>query len=233
MKKIKQDKLKSNKQDKGIKKTLFKNKAIFEFALDIIIAFVLFLLIRNYFLVPFQVSGQSMENTLYDNQYIIVNKLPYHPFLGIDLGGPKRGDIVVAVPPLVNHTFYVKRIIGMPGDTISFKNNKVILKNDEFPDGYVLDEEYTKCLLSTQADTFDEICNYYKYENQIFEVPKDHYFLMGDNRNNSTDSRDCFANCRVLNSTPFEHKDYIIGKVSFVIWPLNQIQYVPSYKYNF
>lgn len=110
------------------------------------------------------VNGQSMEPSLYNNEKLLLSKTAY------TFSNPKRGDIVVAKPANLNVDYIIKRVIGIPGDTIEIKDN-VIYVNDT-----ALEEEYIKENMLTADIT-------------KFTLASDEYFLCGDNRNNSLDSR--------------------------------------------
>lgn len=171
----------------------------------------------RYFLVsPFQVSGSSMLETLHDKEYIIVNKLNYY------FNEPERGDPIVFLPPNHKKDYYVKRIIGIPGDTVVIENGKVKIQNDEDPDGHYVDESYLdkrfigKTYLPT--DMMDE----------TFTVPDGKYFVLGDNRTGSSDSRywrDAYTN----EPTPYVDEEMISGKVWVVLWPMNEIRFIDDF----
>ena len=142
----------------------------------------------------FRIEGASMEPTLHEGQYLIVNRLSYF------LDEPKRGDIIVLHFPNDRSRDFIKRIIGLPGDTVSISNGEVRV-ND-----VLIDEPYIK----------DPSPN-----NQTWVVTEDHYFVMGDNRRNSSDSR----------SWSFLPEDDIIGEAWVVYWPPKDWQLVPHYEH--
>jgi signal peptidase I len=178
-------------------------KKVWSWVSPIGIAFVLTLIIGIFIVQPYKVDGHSMDPTLYDKERIYVSKLP-HTFSSI----PDYGDIViidsridrarslwddVREHPLLqlftrdsSHIFYVKRLIGKPGDVIEILNNKV------YRNGSLLDEPYLQEAMINQA-------------NSKWIIGTNHIFIMGDNRNNSSDSR-------VIGSIPLDH---IIGKKMF------------------
>jgi signal peptidase I len=139
------------------------------------------------------VKGQSMEPTLLDGEWLFINKIGYI------MGGPDRGDIVILKDPsqqLGFREFLVKRIVGLPGDTIEVSNEKLYINgkesNEPYTDVGIQDGNYGPEL-----------------------VPAGHYFVMGDNRHllASTDSRR-------FHSVP---EKLIKGKAQFIMWPLNKI----------
>ncbi|WMC92665.1 signal peptidase I [Kineothrix sp. MB12-C1] len=140
-----------------------------------------------------QVVGSSMEYTLSDMDNLIVDKITYR------FNDPKRFDIVVFPFQYAKDTFYIKRIIGMPGETIYIDDNGVIYINGE-----VFDETYGNEVIQDAGRAYEPIT-----------LGDNEYFVMGDNRNNSSDSRDP----AVGNVS----RDKIIGRAWIRIWPLNQI----------
>lgn len=157
---------------------------------------------------PFQVNGSSMLPNLHNQEFLIIDKLSYY------LDEPKRGDIVVLIPPQDTDVYYVKRIIGLPGEKIEFLDGQVIIHNKEHPEGVKLDEPY---LSAENAKTY-----WPTHENKIidipatneFGIPQENYFVMGDNRRASNDSR----------SWGLLNRHNIEGRAWFVFLPLNQIR---------
>lgn len=141
----------------------------------------------------YQVDGSSMEPGLTNSEYVLVNKLAYlfHP--------PERGDVVVFHFPLDTTKDLIKRVIGLPGDVIQLSLSTVEVN------GVVLHEPYIKASVNPTGATW--------------KVPQDEYFVMGDNRQFSYDSRDW----------GFVPKSYIIGKAVMVYWPLNRWQFIDTY----
>lgn len=210
---------------------------LLDIALNLLIVFGLVFIIQTFIASPFKVYGPSMCDTLNNindechhgyGEYIIVNKLIYQEILGWSLSEPSRGDIIVFHPPHSKDQFYIKRIIGVPGDTIKLIDGKVYLFNDEYETGYELNEPYLN-------ETNNGHTNPSTNRVTKFEVPEGQYFVMGDNRNQSTDSRSCFRDvfeggCRGEGSY-FLPKENIEGKASVVLWPLNKIRVLESAEY--
>jgi len=210
---------------------------ILDLALNLLIVFGLVYIIQTFIASPFKVFGPSMCNTLnyLDEQcqqgygeYIIVNKLIYKDFFGWSLSQPKRGDIIVFHPPHTNEQFYIKRIIGIAGDTIKLIDGKVFLFNGDYPAGFELPEPYLNDL--NAGKTFPST-------NKVtsFTVPEGKFFALGDNRNESTDSRSCFRDafqggCKGEEGY-FLPRANIEGKAWVVLWPLNHIRTVAEAKY--
>lgn len=204
---------------------------ILNYILNLVIILFIVLFVRAYIIAPFQVSGESMTNTLEDKEYIIVNKLVYHGLLGLTFGKPERGDIVVIEPPINKQIYYIKRVIGLPGETIRFDKNQVIIINQEHPEGFTLDETYLKCIEHVGGTTINT-CTYDNLTKKEFHIPENSYFVMGDNRNNSTDSRFCFLSCNVPGATNFVNMEHIVGKTWFVVWPITHLRLLPDIHYT-
>lgn len=140
-----------------------------------------------------QVIGSSMESMLSDNDNLIVDKITYR------FSDPKRFDIVVFPFQYAKDTFYIKRIIGLPGETVYIDEEGVI-----YIDGEVLEESYGKEIIKDAGRAYEPIT-----------LGDNEYFVMGDNRNNSSDSRD-----PVVGNVS---RDNIIGRAWIRIWPLNKV----------
>ena len=137
------------------------------------------------------VNGDSMNVTLEDGDNLMVDKLSYR------FSDPERYDIIVFPYQYQEKTYYIKRIIGMPGETVQGIDGMVYI------DGEMLDESYGK-----------EVMEYAGVASEPIELGDDEYFVLGDNRNNSSDSRDpSVGNIK---------GDQIIGKAFLRIWPLNK-----------
>ena len=141
---------------------------------------------------PVRVDGSSMMHSLNDKEMMLVTKYDYLP------GGPRRFDVVVCRYPDRGVTNFVKRIVGLPGDTVSIRGGTL------FVNGEMVDEDY----LATRPDYFM----------QETTVGEGHYFVLGDNRANSSDSH--------LPAVGQLSRNQIIGKVRMVIWPLAEARRV-------
>lgn len=139
-------------------------KAAWEWAKVIGLAVIIAVVIRIFLFEPFDVSGPSMENTMYTGNIVMVNKLVYQ------FGEPERGEIVVFHVPGLEEKDYVKRVVALPGEKIEIKNSKLIIN------GKIIEEPY----LNENMRTMDF---------EAVTVPQGHLFVLGDNRVNSTDSR--------------------------------------------
>lgn len=178
--------------------------------------------IRTFLVSPFQVEGSSMVSTLEDNEYIVINKLVYF------IGTPDRGDIVVFRPPNDPKKYYVKRVIGLPGDTVIIREGNVFLKPAGTDTEQRLDEPYLDA--RNQGKTFRHPPGQGDGSEQEFIVPEESYFVMGDNRQGSLDSR----SFTLENGTaePFVAKSDIKGRVWFVALPISKIHAVTHHDYN-
>jgi len=163
-----------------------------------VIALIIVIPIRLFIAQPFVVSGESMFSTFHDGEYLIVDELSYH------LNTPHRGDVVIFRYPLDKKRFFIKRIIGLPNEEILINNGEIIIMNKENPDGFKLDEPY----INEKFDTTDS-----------FKTSNDEYFVLGDNRNRSSDSR-------VWGLLPGK---LIIGRAYLRLLPFNEISYLPGY----
>jgi len=163
----------------------------------VLLAAVIWLAV-NFATARYVVDGQSMEPNLHTGQFLIVSRLAYK------FGTPQRGDIIVFDFPGNPSDDYVKRIIGLPGDKVTIENGHV------FVNGTMLEEPYLPSdMLTTPAEG-------------LWEVPGDSYFVMGDNRAHSSDSR----------SWGMLQYDKIIGKAWISYWPPSTWGLLPHYTYS-
>ncbi len=137
-----------------------------------LISVVIILPIRYFIAQPFIVSGSSMEPTFHTGEYLVINELSYH------FSAPQRGDVIVFKYPKDNTQYFIKRIIGLPGETVKIEDNKVVITNATHPSGFVLDEKY----LPPGDTTFP-------VGNNLATLGTDEYFVLSDNRLASSDSR--------------------------------------------
>lgn len=157
------------------------------------IALLIVIPIRMYLITPFFVRGQSMEPNFEDGDYLIIDKLSFR------VSEPERGDIIVFKAPLDAQSFYIKRIVGMPGETVKVVDGEVVIVNDNYPDGWKLNEKYLEGHYNTPG-------------NIQIKLNNGEYFVMGDNREASYDSRE-WGSLR---------GDKIVGKVWLRLAPLNK-----------
>jgi len=161
-----------------------------EFLVMLVIAVVVFIGLR-FTVQTFVVYGPSMEPSFWENQRLLVNKIVY------DMHEPQRGDVIVFKPPHAQRDSYIKRIIGLPGEYVEMKNGRVLIHQ---PDGTTieLEEPYLK-----EPATRSHVSSV---------IPEGEYFVLGDNRNNTNDSRNGWN----------VHESDIIGKAWLSIWPPGQ-----------
>lgn len=196
-------------------------RAVREIVETLILAALIFFAVRLVVL-NFRVDGQSMVPNLQNEQMLLVNRNAYRsldlsPIDGLlpgdDADGantfypfdpPERGDIIVFDPPTNSDQPYIKRIIGLPGEQISFRGGKVLVNDTELDEPYI--EDRTTC-------EGNDACNVI--------VPEGSVFVLGDNRNSSSDSRS-FGPVSV---------DRVVGKAWFSYWPPSDLGFVPHYEY--
>lgn len=167
-------------------------KRIFEFFIIVIISLAIVLPVRFFLIQPFFVKGSSMEPNFEDGEYLIINELVYK------INPPRRGEAVVFRYPSDPKEYYIKRIIGLPGETIEISDEHIKIYNQTAPDGFILDE-------SKYLPKNDVTIGEYKI------ILKDsEYFVLGDNRQASFDSR---------RWGPLR-EEYLIGRVWLRAWPI-------------
>ncbi len=185
----------SKLNDQENKKQLHPILEIIQFAL---IALIIVIPIRMFVAQPFIVNGESMDNTFHSGEYLIVDQISYR------FNNPASGDVIIFRYPNNLSMFFIKRIIAVPGDTISINGNVVTITNDSYPAGKILYEEY---ITDTTFDTFI-----------TKELGEYEFFVMGDNRDRSSDSR----TWGVL------HREHIIGKAFLRLFPFDRIGIMPG-----
>lgn len=163
---------------------------LFEIAQILVLAFSIFLFVYLLIMQPHKIQGDSMEPNFHENEYLLTDKLSYR------FGDPQRGDVIVFKAPPSYRDEYIKRIMAIPGDKVEIISGKLFVNEqpaiEEFlPDGSI-----------TNPGQF-------LTDNEAVVVPDNAYFVMGDNRNHSLDSR----------SFGFVGRDKITGKAWFVYWP--------------
>jgi len=157
--------------------------------------------LRSFIAEPFQIPSSSMVPTLEVGDYILVNKFVYGIRLPVlrtkvlDLSSPRRGDVMVFFPPHLNKTYYIKRVIGLPGDVVSYRSKRLYVNGEPVPVEplAVVPEgrsRYQLGLAELEGDTHLQQVNLMRPGRDFtVTVKPGHYFMMGDNRDNSSDSR--------------------------------------------
>lgn len=175
---------------------------IWETVKIVVISLAIIIPIRYFLVQPFFVKGASMEPTFEDNDYILIDEISYR------FKNPERGEVVVFRFPEDRSQFFIKRLIGMPEETIEIKDDKITIYNKQNPGGLELDETY----LDKGQHTIG---------NLRIKLDPHEYFVMGDNRLRSSDSRRWGALNRSL----------ITGRVFFRAWPIREFGTIPAVEY--
>ncbi len=234
-----------------------------QFLRDIVVILLIVLFIRWIIITPFKIKGDSMQTSYHDNEYILVDKFSYfdmryifyHPtstnkidlaigeffdatLAKIPLGfaWPKRGDVIVLTPHVdKNREYYIKRIIGMPGDRIRIENGLVYIQKRS------LTEPNTNAFIAIHEPYLSPTNSGQTYfppyvEKDTFVVPEEMYWVMWDNRVNSADSRSCFRTCtsEIDENAHFVKRSDVLGKVLlsfgyFNIFKDNPDSVIPSF----
>jgi signal peptidase I, bacterial type len=174
---------------------------VWEVAKIVVLAFAIVIPVRYFLFQPFVIQGSSMEPNFYETDYLIVDELSYR------FRQPERGEVIVFKYPMDTTKRFIKRIIGLPGETVEIKNGEVIITTVA-GQTMVLNETYIPAKLKAPDMNSDKL-------------EAGQYFVLGDNRPYSSDSQD-------WGDLP---QKYIIGRVELRLWPLNQITRVekPTY----
>jgi signal peptidase I len=168
-----------------------------------VIAIGVVFVVRTFLVQPFLVSGTSMYPTFQNGDYVLTDELTYH------IRPPERGEVVVFHDVSDYSTYLIKRVIGLPGETVIVKNNTVTIVNAQHPKGFVLDESY----LPPGTPTLG---------NGTWTLSSSSYFMLGDNRSVSYDSRSW---------GPLPASD-IVGLVRLRLWPPSDIRFFSAPQYN-
>ena len=204
---------------------------VLDLLLDLAIVAVMVFFIRTFLFAPFRVHGPSMCNTFNffnnecyggDGEYILVSRVPLWKWTPSPL---ERGDVVVFQAPYsADGEYYIKRILGLPGDVIKISNGFVFLQNaegqfEELNESYLNEEN----LGHTQP---------YLTQTEIYKVPDGKYFVMGDNRLHSSDSRRCFEQLGCTTATsPYLDAKLIEGEVKLVMFPFSHFRWIKDMEY--
>ena len=215
---------------------MFTKKFFIENITTLFYALIIAVIIRSLLIQPFYIPSSSMEPNLLVGDRIFVTKYSYgyskhsFPFSPpifknrILFKEPKRGDVVVFKTPADNRTDYIKRLIGLPGDSIQFIESNLFLNNNEILKSRISKKDKIYCgNKSIDVFTFEEILpngkkfktvylkNYTFQNSDPFIIPDDHYFFLGDNR-------DCSKDSRFLSSVGYVHKNNLVGKAQFIFF---------------
>lgn len=176
----------------------------FEITQLLVFAISIFLVIYLLVLQPHKIKGSSMEPNFHDSEYLLTDKLSYR------VNSPQRGDVIVFKAPPDYKDEYIKRIIGLPGDTVAIDKGQI------YVNGKPLEENYLPLGTLTQPGKIFE-------DGKIYNVPPSSYIVFGDNRNHSLDSRAFGAIT----------KDKITGKAWIIYWPPQSIGTIQKPVYAF
>jgi signal peptidase I len=214
---------------------MIDKKFITENLKTILYALVIAIAIRSFFIQPFYIPSSSMEPTLLIGDRLFVTKYSYgyskhsFPFSPPIFKGrllerkPKTGDVVVFKTPADNRTDYIKRLIGLPGDKVQFIDGNLFLNNNQVPKSLVSKTDIIYCGQSVDVNSFVEklpngkthntvyLKDYSFKDSDIFIVPNEHYFFLGDNR-------DCSKDSRYLTSVGYVHQNNLVGKAQFIFF---------------
>ena len=174
-------------------------REVWEFAKIVLISLAIVLPIRFFVAQPFIVRGASMQPTFHDGEYLIVDELSYF------FRSPKRGEVIVFRYPQDPSQFFIKRIIGLPGETVIIEDGVVAIQNEDNPGGLTLKESYLPPLLETMPPMRKT-------------VGADEYFVLGDNRRESSDSRQW----GVLDD------QFLVGRTFLRLWPFGEVGVVTN-----
>ena len=228
---------------KSKKNNFFSNLKSITFAIFIA------LIIRSFIFEPFNIPSGSMKPNLLVGDFIFVSKYSYGfskhslPFSLPLIPGkifnkdPERGDVVVFKTPENNRTDYIKRVIGLPGDIIQIKNGIIFINNSEIFRKKINDfvdtdknifnkrvRQYKEYFFDKEIDVLDISDNGIADNTQLFKVPDNHFFVMGDNRDNSQDSR-------FVNTVGFIPYKNLVGKAQVVFFSLENSRFFEIWKW--
>jgi signal peptidase I len=167
--------------------------AVFDFLQGIVVIMAIMVMIYLFIMSPQEISGASMEPYFHNGEYILTNKIAYK------LGEPVRGDVVIFKSPRNKDIDYIKRVIGKPGDTVGLRDSAIYVNGKKLGEPYLGPGVYI-------------FGGSYLREGSEMTIPSGLYFVMGDNRPHSSDSRE-FG--------PISKEDFI-GKAILRYWPLNK-----------
>ena len=215
---------------------MISKKFLAENLKTLIYALIIAVIIRSFLIQPFYIPSSSMEPTLLIGDRLFVTKFsygyskhsfPFSPpfFTGrIFSSKPSRGDVIVFKTPADNRTDYIKRLIGLPGDTIQFIDGDVYINDNQILKTIIIKNDQVSCgNKKMSVNTFEEkLTNGKKYlssyrkdfsfkNSDLFTVPANHYFFLGDNR-------DCSKDSRFLTSVGYVHENNLVGKAQFIFF---------------
>ncbi|HSG90534.1 MAG TPA: signal peptidase I [Pseudomonadales bacterium] len=182
------------------REALLREPPIMEWAGSFFPVLAVVLVLRSFIMEPFVIPSGSMIPTLEVGDYILVNKYAYGlrlPVIGtkvVDVGEPQRGDVMVFFPPHKDR-YFIKRVVGLPGDLIQYSNKRLIINGEVVPAAVVDEspaEDPLMLVVEEELGDANHFIHVYPGRREAvreWRVPEDHYFMMGDNRDRSDDSR--------------------------------------------
>lgn len=175
---------------------------VFEMIQVVVFAVAIFLFVYLLLTQPHKINGASMEPNFFDSQYLLTDKVSYR------IGKPERGDVIVFEAPPTQEEEFIKRIIALPGEQVSVQDGKVFVNKKELVESYLSSQVITRNAKFFSPD-------------KVLTVPEDEYFVLGDNRDHSLDSR----------TFGFVTREMVTGKAWFIYWPLSVFGTIsePSY----
>lgn len=199
---------------------------VFDVTLNIVIIVAIVGIIRTFIVSPFQIEGNSMVETLEHKEYIVINKFRYL------FGAPKRGDIVVFRPPTDQAKYYVKRVIGLPGETVVVRDGNVYLRDEKRGDIMLNESSYLSPASKGKTYRFNSNGGISAGDTseEVFQIPEGQYLVLGDNRQGSLDSRS-FAYLGT-HQTAYVPESNIKGSVWFVALPVTKIHAFEAPEYQ-
>lgn len=180
---------------------ILNKSEVWEFLKLVIISLIIIIPFRLYIAQPFIVRGSSMDPSFYSGEYLIIDEVSYY------FNEPERGDVIVFHFPGDESKFFIKRIIGLPGESLQISGDGITIYNDERPEGFLLEEVYIDD--ETIPNTYQELGD-------------DDYYVMGDNRPFSSDSR----HWGTLDD------DLIVGRAWLRLWPPARVDVWPGIPQN-
>lgn len=195
-------------QEKGIQ--VVRKSPTREWVESIVIAFILAMFIREFFFQAFRIPSGSMRRTLIEGDRLLVNKLHYGPRLRFThkrlpgFSKPQRGDVIVFIYPDDPKRDFIKRLVGLGGETVEIREGKIYIN------GKVLDQAPFRNIYYYNND------GEYGKEGQKIVVPPDHFFVLGDNSASSSDSR----------YWGFVPEENVVGKAALIYWPITRIRFI-------
>ena len=172
-------------------------KFLFDTIQSVALALGIFAIVYFIFLQPHEVKGKSMEPNFQDKEYLLTDKFSYK------IGAPKRGEVIVFAAPPTRQEEFIKRIIGLPGDTVSIKDGGVLVNDKQLQEGYL-----PQTTLTFGGSTL--------HEGEKIALANNEYFVLGDNRSHSQDSR-YFGVIK---------RSDILGKAWLIYWPPKKVGFV-------